>query len=154
MCLCLEVYRYLKCDSCQYFAGMLIHFRFGENFGIKAPCGSSLASETSQLLVKLALAGFSWSQRAFGAAAGSSCVCMGWQPSKVGSSPFRWTGVKPISVVKAGWAHMCAAGQIRSRFFFLSVQIPSILAIQRDISMYTEQFWLYREQFWLYREQF
>ena len=35
MCLCLEVYRYLKCDSCQYFAGMLIHFRFGENFGIK-----------------------------------------------------------------------------------------------------------------------
>ena len=33
MCLCLEVYRYLKCDSCQYFAGMLIHFRFGENFG-------------------------------------------------------------------------------------------------------------------------
>ena len=79
---------------------------------------------------------------------------MGWQPSKVGSSPFRWTGVKPISVVKAGWAHMCAAGQIRSRFFFLSVQIPSILAVQRDISMYREQFWLYREQFWLYREQF
>ena len=35
MCLCLEVYRYLKCDSCQYFPGMLIHFRFGENFGIK-----------------------------------------------------------------------------------------------------------------------
>src|SRR3954462_680484 len=34
MCLWLEVYRYLKCDSCQYFAGMLIHFRFGDNFAL------------------------------------------------------------------------------------------------------------------------
>ena len=28
------IYRYLKCDSCQYFAGMLIHFRFGENLAL------------------------------------------------------------------------------------------------------------------------
>ena len=31
---CVCRYRYLKCDSCQYFAGMLIHFRFGENLAL------------------------------------------------------------------------------------------------------------------------
>ena len=29
---CVCTYRYLKCDSCQYFARMLIHLRFGKNF--------------------------------------------------------------------------------------------------------------------------
>ena len=31
---CVCRYRYLKCDSYQYFAGMLIHFRFGENLAL------------------------------------------------------------------------------------------------------------------------
>ena len=30
ICLCLKVPVFEICDSCQYFAGMLIHFRSGE----------------------------------------------------------------------------------------------------------------------------
>ena len=44
--------RYLKCDSCQYFAGMLIHFRFGENFGIKHSFWSYFYGKSCQI--------FSW----------------------------------------------------------------------------------------------